>query len=200
MATIADGVSAGFKQKTKADKKMITDNLVKYIVGENNTSHKKYAFGYLFCLFLNIVTSSVIFSLLDKFIQGQFRDLGTKILSGGENVDGLLKEIFPRLTECVWRNYGSGGEVETKHNICLLAANVIIEKIFVFLWFWLIFLIISSILNFLYYFLMIFSTNDSVRQYFLAFAARTSKKKIRWESSKESNSPVSNFTERDNFF
>ena len=40
MATIADGVSAGFKQKTKADKKMITDNLVKYIVGENNTSHK----------------------------------------------------------------------------------------------------------------------------------------------------------------
>ena len=40
MATIADGVSAGFKQKTEADKKMITDNLVKYIVGENNTSHK----------------------------------------------------------------------------------------------------------------------------------------------------------------
>ena len=40
MATIADGVSAGFKQKTEADKKMITDNLVKYIVGENKTSHK----------------------------------------------------------------------------------------------------------------------------------------------------------------
>ena len=40
MATIADGVSAGFKQKTEEDKKMITDNLVKYIVGENNTSHK----------------------------------------------------------------------------------------------------------------------------------------------------------------
>ena len=40
MATIADGVSAGFKQKDETDKKTITDNLVKYIVGENNTSHK----------------------------------------------------------------------------------------------------------------------------------------------------------------
>ena len=40
MATIADGVSAGFKQKTEQDKKMITENLVKYIVSENNTSHK----------------------------------------------------------------------------------------------------------------------------------------------------------------
>ena len=40
MATIADGVSAGFKEKDEEEKKTITDNLVKYIVGENNTSHK----------------------------------------------------------------------------------------------------------------------------------------------------------------
>ena len=32
-----------------------------------------------------------------------------------------------------------------------------------------------------------------LRQYFLAFAARTTKKKIRWESSKENNFPVSTF-------
>ena len=40
MATIADGVSAGFKQKEEKEKEMITKNLVSYIVGENNTSHK----------------------------------------------------------------------------------------------------------------------------------------------------------------
>ena len=40
MATIADGVSAGFKQKDGKEKEMITKNLVSYIVGENNTSHK----------------------------------------------------------------------------------------------------------------------------------------------------------------
>ena len=40
MATIADGVSAGFKQKDEKEKEMITKNLVSYIVGENNTSHK----------------------------------------------------------------------------------------------------------------------------------------------------------------
>ena len=63
----------------------------------------------------------------------------------------------------MWKHYGTGNEIEVKNNICLLSANVIIEKIFVFLWFWIVFLIISSILNFLYYFLMICSTNDSVR-------------------------------------
>ena len=40
MATIADAVSAGFKQKSDEDKEKITANLIKYIVSENNTSHK----------------------------------------------------------------------------------------------------------------------------------------------------------------
>ena len=88
------------------------------------------------------------------------------------------KLISVRLTECVWKQYGTGSKIEIENHICLLAANVITEKIFLFLWFWVIFLIVSSIVNFLYYFLMISSTNDGVRQYFLAFAARTSKKKI----------------------
>ena len=44
MATIADAVSAGFKQKSDEDKEKITANLIKYIVSENNTSHKVRTF------------------------------------------------------------------------------------------------------------------------------------------------------------
>ena len=40
MAAIADGVSKGFKEKDEEAKKLITGNLIKYIVGENRTSHK----------------------------------------------------------------------------------------------------------------------------------------------------------------
>ena len=40
MAAIADGVSKGFKEKNEKDKKLITENLIKYIVGENRTGHK----------------------------------------------------------------------------------------------------------------------------------------------------------------
>ena len=68
-----------------------------------------------------------------------------------------------RLTSCVWRTFGRGGGVVVKNNVCLLSLNIMIEKIFVFLWFWIIFLIVTSILNFLYYVLMIFSDNDNVR-------------------------------------
>ena len=63
MATIADGVSAGFKQKTEADKKMITDNLVKYIVGENNTSHKVGRDNILYFIYCFRNMPSDIFSL-----------------------------------------------------------------------------------------------------------------------------------------
>jgi len=182
MAAIADGVSKGFKEKDEEAKKLITGNLIKYIVGENRTSHKKYAYGYLFSLFLNVVTSCSVFGILNKFINGRFDSLGTDFLRTTEKGQ-FLKEIFPRLTSCVWITVGSGGGQQVQHHMCLLSLNIIIEKIFVFLWFWLIFLIITSLLNFLYYALMIFSKNTYLRQHFLAFAVRTTKKKIRWEEN-----------------
>ena len=106
---------------------------------------------------------------------------------------------------CVWRHFGTAGSLETQNYLCLLSTNIIIEKIFVFLWFWLIFLLLSSLCNFLYYSMLILSKNENVRKvqcnvqlknnfleidffsfrnYFLAFAVRTSKKKLRWEDKK----------------
>ena len=108
-----------------------------------------------------------------------------------------------RMTMCVWRHFGTAGSLETQNYLCLLSTNIIIEKIFVFLWFWLIFLLLSSLCNFLYYSMLILSKNENVRKvqcttnitfskliffffrnYFLAFAVRTSKKKLRWEDKK----------------
>ena len=102
---------------------------------------------------------------------------------------------------CVWRHFGPAGSLETQNYLCLLSTNIIIEKIFVFLWFWLIFLLLSSLCNFLYYSMLILSKNENIRKvqhkhnlleirlfffrnYFLAFAVRTSKKKLRWEDKK----------------
>ena len=65
---------------------------------------------------------------------------------------------------CIWRQFGTAGGFETHNYLCLLSSNIIIEKIFVFLWFWLLFLLLSSVVNFLYYFLLIQCKNDYVRQ------------------------------------
>ena len=71
--------------------------------------------------------------------------------------------VFNRLTMCIWRQFGDGGKLETSNHLCLLATNTIIEKIFVFLWFWLIFLLLASFINFAYYSILIFCKNDYVR-------------------------------------
>ena len=67
------------------------------------------------------------------------------------------------MTMCVWRQFGTAGGLETQNFLCLLSTNIIIEKIFVFLWFWLVFLLLCSMGNFLYYSLLILSKNDNVR-------------------------------------
>ena len=68
------------------------------------------------------------------------------------------------MTMCVWRHFGTAGGLETQNFLCLLSTNIIIEKIFVFLWFWLVFLLLCSMGNFLYYSLLILSKNDNVRK------------------------------------
>ena len=65
---------------------------------------------------------------------------------------------------CVWRQFGTAGRLEALNYLCLLSTNNIIEKIFVFLWFWLIFLLLCSAWNFLYYSLLILSKNDNIRK------------------------------------
>ena len=44
--------------------------------------------------------------------------------------------MFPRLTRCVFDYYGAAGGVNNRDYVCVLAPNIISEKIFIFLWFW----------------------------------------------------------------
>ena len=74
--------------------------------------------------------------------------------------------------------------METLNFLCLLSTNIIIEKIFVFLWFWFMFLTLSSLVNFLYYAMLLFSRNENIRNYFLAFAVSSRKKHLRWDDQK----------------
>ena len=53
-----------------------------------------------------------------------------------------------------------------------MATNNIIEKIFIFLWFWLCFLFIVSFVSIFYFSLLLFSRSESIRNYFLSFAVK----------------------------
>jgi len=191
MKAISEGATVGNKQKEVKDRKEVIRNITNYIVKEAKTlGHMKYAFGFWGCLILNLVNAVFNFELLDIFIEGQFRNLGSKWIAAISDTsdanadDRLLKEIFPRMTNCLWKQHGRAGHYESKNYMCILATNIVIEKVFVFLWFWLIFLIINSACVVIYYGLLLFSNNNMIRQYFLAFAVKTPRKRLRRDVDK----------------
>ena len=52
----------------------------------------------------------------------------------------MQENIFPRRAYCTIHFVGTGATLNSKNSICVLAPNALSEKIFAFLWFWMIFL------------------------------------------------------------
>ncbi|KAA0201479.1 innexin [Hyalella azteca] len=135
------------------DKKENLDLLREYLTVSFN-SHNLYAFKFLFCEGLNLINVALQMLLLDKFLGGAFLTYGMDVLNFTEldqsqRTDPMI-EVFPRVTKCSFHMFGPSGSVETHDLMCILALNVINEKIFVFLWFWFVLLIILSFISFLY--------------------------------------------------
>ena len=64
-----------------------------------------------------------------------------------ENRIDPMAMVFPRVTKCSFYKYGPSGTVQTHDTICVLPINIINEKIYVFLWFWLIILSFISVIG-----------------------------------------------------
>ena len=60
-----------------------------------------------------------------------------------------------RIASCDWYRFGTGGKQETINAICVLALNIINEKIYVFLWFWFVFVAMFSAMAILYRMVML---------------------------------------------
>jgi len=167
--------NANLKEKERAN---VINRIAHFIKAqERGFGHRRYAFSYLLCTGLNLLNVVVNIFLLDRFLgTSNFLSLGPRWLNSlkdsdsGETSAGFLKTIFPREVMCQWHQYGSGGHAEWHVYLCLLASNVITEKVIVFLWFWLFFLLILSTGVFVYLSLLLFSQSVTIRNYFLSFA------------------------------
>ena len=73
--------------------------------------------------------------------------------------------IFPRMTKCTFHKFGTSGEIEKHDALCILPLNIFNEKIYIFLWFWMLILGILTLLVVIYRCLIIISSD--VRAYLL---------------------------------
>ncbi|XP_065212168.1 innexin inx3 [Planococcus citri] len=149
---VTDGVRGsviGMKDERKARQK----RLVQYIV-DTLHMHNAYALGYFFCEFLNFINVILNMFIIDTFLGGTFMTYGLDVLEfanmNQENRTDPMIEIFPRVTKCTFHKYGPTGTIQKHDSLCVLALNILNEKIYIFLWFWLIFLAFLSAIAIVY--------------------------------------------------
>uniref|UniRef100_A0A023F482 Innexin n=1 Tax=Triatoma infestans TaxID=30076 RepID=A0A023F482_TRIIF len=130
-----------------------TSRLVQYIV-ESLHMHNVYATGYYLCELFNFINVIGNIFLIDKFLGGAFMTYGTDVLKFSRQNHEMRTDpmvaVFPRVTKCTFHKYGPSGTIQRHDTLCVLALNILNEKIYIFLWFWLIILGILSGLALLY--------------------------------------------------
>ncbi|XP_026752543.2 innexin inx2-like [Galleria mellonella] len=141
--------------------------LISYLTYTNIYTHSAYALRYAFCEILNLVNVVGQIFLLDVFLGGAFRNYGATVAVFTHtprvpanmidfDIVNPMDQYFPKLTKCWLRKYGPSGTLQFRDRLCVLPLNIVNEKIFVILWFWLIILAFISALAVLFR-LLVFS-------------------------------------------
>ena len=128
----------------KRDQKI---NLVCDYMKSHLGMHNVWYFKFIFCEILYFANVIGNLYLTNVFFGGQFFSYGTNLLDvineDPEIRDDPMSVIFPKVTKCTFHKYGPSGTIERNDAMCVLAQNIVSEKVYVFIWFW--FIILSVI-------------------------------------------------------
>ncbi|CAL7949276.1 unnamed protein product [Xylocopa violacea] len=106
--------------------------------------NRPWAYYLGLCEVLNFINVLMQIYLTDWFLGGAFLGLGHSMAEDGSNgkVDPL-DVVFPKVTKCIFHKFGPSGTIQNHDALCVMALNIINEKIYVLLWYW--FIILSVI-------------------------------------------------------
>ncbi|XP_056638220.1 innexin inx7 isoform X2 [Diorhabda carinulata] len=123
-------------------------NQVRQLFIDGMYINKYWAVKLMICEILNLLHVVLQFYITDKFLGGRFNNLGSTVWAQGldSSVD-VLDEVFPKITKCTFHKYGPSGSIQYHDAMCVMALNIINDKIYTGLWFWFIFLFVCSILG-----------------------------------------------------
>ncbi|CAH1111010.1 unnamed protein product [Psylliodes chrysocephalus] len=123
-------------------------NLVRKMFIDGIYINKYWSLKLMICEVINLLHILLQFHITDKFLGYRFNDLGSSVWQEGldSSVD-VLDEVFPKITKCTFHKYGPSGSIQFHDAMCVMALNIINDKIYTGLWFWFIFLFICTILG-----------------------------------------------------
>ena len=110
-----------------------------------------YFYGFIMCECLNVTVAFSVLFLTNKFLNHRFLLYGLKVwryysLPEEEHRFEInpMCDTFPRIATCDYYRWGPGGRQENVNAICVLALNMINDKVFLIFWFWLLILLITG--------------------------------------------------------
>jgi len=180
------GLVENFVPLNKEDPKLSA----KKFDGLSKSQNRVYFCSFLGCEVLNFFVGIANFCIMDWFLKGKFATYGTEVVTyfmSGETTFNPMCSVFPTLVSCEYYTGGVGvGTMDIKNHICMLSQNIINEKIYLILWFWILMLFGASMIMLLYRLGTILV--PSVREYELLYRARKGEsKKIRSLMKKDLN-------------
>lgn len=108
--------------------------------------NRSWANRLILCECLNLVNLALQVYATNSFLGGQFYALGQNFIRDDfRGIMDALDVVFPKVTKCHFHKYGASGTIQKIDALCVMALNVINEKIFVFLWFWYVLLAVVTV-------------------------------------------------------
>jgi hypothetical protein len=163
---------------SEVEKKLKKKLLIEYMY-TNLKHHNFWAYRYFFCELLSLINVGGQMFLLDRFFDGTFFTYGIEVMSFADRdqedrIDPMIY-VFPRMTKCTFHKFGTSGNIEKHDALCILPLNIVNEKIYIFIWFWLLLLGLLSFLVLVYRVVIIFSP------YIRAFVLRLRYRRVKRE-------------------
>ncbi|EFN83093.1 innexin inx7 [Harpegnathos saltator] len=122
-------------------------------IGFLNRLHlnRPWAYGLTFCEVMNFANVIMQIYLTDWFLGGAFLGLGQSVAEPvPKDETDPLDIVFPKVTKCIFHKFGPSGTIQKHDALCVMALNIVNEKIYTVLWFWFIVLAVVTGLGLLW--------------------------------------------------
>lgn len=129
--------------------KLLNIFIEKYKIQKGIFFVRQISLYYLLSKFLYVFNIFFQFYVFNIFLDRKFLSLGhnyLKTLRSDSNKN--LESIFPRIALCNFSVRTLGNNIHSYQVECLLTLNEFYEKIYIFLWFWLVFMLIVNMFSF----------------------------------------------------
>ncbi len=124
--------------------------LLRYLHGPKR-HHRHYTIKYYMCEIMSLCTLGFNMHMMTVVFNNFWVEYFPAICALlNKNLEDFAKKssvLFPSQAKCDYFNFGSSGSIQRIDALCILPQNVVNEKIFVFLYFWLIMLVVFCIIH-----------------------------------------------------